>query len=306
MNSTHAQATLVVLASLISGTTASAQFGGTFTITKSVIGGGGNSSAETFVLVGIAGQPDAGDMAGGSFLLKGGFAGLSAAAPPAALLPEPTPTGKDRFLTFVVPPDGAGAETAIRATLVSLYDPSAPFPINPPDFTAREGEVRYVNLLRDDNGAPVTSCLSSPSLSTFYRCATLGCDPEYADWAEIFAGEPIHLSGSAIVPDSIYTVSQLAASCAGNEATCAAASAELQLATARFGDVDDSGLVNVTDVVLTVDVVKAVFGAVWEYQCYIRAQDPKPHLNATNVTDIVLHVDAVKLVAYQLNVPTCP
>jgi Dictyostelium (slime mold) repeat len=229
-----------------------------------------------------------------------------ACAAPQAPVADPQESNEDRFLTFVVPIDGAGTETALRATLVSLYDPSAPLPIDPPDFSAREGEVRYVNLLRDGNGDPVTSCLSSAAFLTFYQCATLGCNPEYADWAGLFGGEPIHLSGSAIVPDSVYTISQLAASCAGNEAACVAASEELQLATARYGDADSNDLANVTDVVLTVDVVKSVLGAAWEYQCYIRKQDPEPHLDATNVTDIVLHVDAVKLFAYALVVTPCP
>jgi cysteine-rich repeat protein len=223
-----------------------------------------------------------------------------------APMAEPGGASKQRFSSFVVPTDGAGRDTALRVTLISLYDPSAPFPLNPPDFSAREGEVRYVNLLRDGNGDPVTSCLSSAAFLTFYQCATLGCNPEYADWAGLFGGEPIHLSGSAIVPDSVYTISQLAASCAGNEAACVAASEELQLATARYGDADSNDLANVTDVVLTVDVVKSVLGAAWEYQCYIRKQDPEPHLDATNVTDIVLHVDAVKLFAYQFTVPGCP
>jgi Thrombospondin type 3 repeat len=225
---------------------------------------------------------------------------------PTASIAEPLPLAKDRTLSLIVPVAETCQETALRVTLDSLYHPGAPLPINPPDFSAREGEVRYVNLLRDSNGDPVTSCLSSPAFSTFYRCATVSCNPEYADWATLFGGEVIQLSGASIVPDSTYSVAQLAASCVGNEATCSAASVELQLATARYGDVDGSSLVNVTDIVLTVDVVKATFGAVWEYQCYVRKQDPEPHLDATNVTDIVLHIDAVKLFAYQLNVPACP
>ena len=36
-------------------------------------------------------------------------------------------------------------------------------------------------------------------------------------------------------------------------------------------------------------------GAAWVYQCYVRKQDPQPHLDAVNVTDIVFHIDALKL-----------
>jgi FG-GAP repeat/Metallo-peptidase family M12 len=223
----------------------------------------------------------------------------------------PPPPGQgdadnDRFISFTVPVEGAGRETALRVTLVTLYGPGSPLPVDPPDFSAREGEVRYVNLLRDEFDVPVTSCLSSPSFVTFYRCATVGCEPEYLDWAGLFGGETIHVSGSSIVPDSTYTVVQLAPSCNGNEAACMAVSESLQLATARHGDVDANGLVNVTDIVLTVDVVKDVLGAVWEHQCYVRKESPEPHNDSTNVTDIVLHVDAVKLLPYALDVPACP
>jgi cysteine-rich repeat protein len=213
---------------------------------------------------------------------------------------------KERFVSIVVPAEDTCHSTALQVTLNRLYNPGAPLPVDPPDFSAREGEIRYVNLLRDEFDVPVTSCLSSPSFVTYYRCATVGCDPEYADWAELFGGETIHVSGSSIVPDSTYTVVQLSLSCNGNEAACMAVSESLQLATARHGDVDANGLVNVTDIVLTVDVVKDVLGAVWEHQCYVRKESPEPQNDSTNVTDIVLHVDAVKLTAYAFDVPSCP
>ncbi len=222
------------------------------------------------------------------------------------LVAEPDGSEKDRAVSFIVPIQGAGVDTALRLSLVSLYDPSAPFPLDPPDFSAREGEVRYVNLLRDGNGDPVTTCQSSPAFLTSYSCATLGCDPEYVDWAGLFAGDVIQVSGAAIVPDSTYSIAQLSATCAGNEATCLAVSGELPLATARHGDVDASGSLDVTDVVLTVDVVKDIVGAVAEYRAYVRNETPQPHTDAANVTDIVMHVDALTLGAYPHNVPACP
>lgn len=175
-----------------------------------------------------------------------------------------------------------------------------------PDFSARTGDIRYVNFLRDDNGAVVTSCLGSPASLTFYQCATVGCEPEFANWALLFGGEVIQVSGSAIVPDSTFSVAQLPVSCTGNEALCAAASSELDLATARHGDVNDSGAVGVADVVLTVDAVKDIVGAVWEFQSYVRRESPEPQNESANVTDIVSHVDALKLFAYPFTLPSCP
>ena len=77
----------------------------------------------------------------------------------------------------------------------------------------------------------------------------------------------------------------------------------------RILDANFDDLTNVTDIVLTVDVVKDVFGAIWEYQTYGRGtptEPPAPHLFATNVTDIVNHVDAVKLTPYQIAYDDCP
>lgn len=212
----------------------------------------------------------------------------------------------DRVLAFVVPTAGAGQETALRVTLDSLYHPGSPIPTDPPDFTPREAEVRYVNRLRDANGQPITSCLDSSAFQTFYRCATLGCEPEYFDWAGALGGEILHVSGAAIVPDSSYSVSQLPASCAGNELTCSLASSELTVRTARYGDTNDDGITNVSDVVLVVDRVKDHFGATPEYRCYVRVQSPAPQFDAPNVTDIVLHVDAIKLAPYSFTIPACP
>lgn len=58
--------------------------GGGLTIGWSTIdGGGGPSVGGGFVLTGSIGQPDAGDLAGAGFTIRGGFFGLSTMAPPA-------------------------------------------------------------------------------------------------------------------------------------------------------------------------------------------------------------------------------
>jgi len=58
-----------------------AQSGGTFEIRRSQFtGGGGTSTGGTLAMFGTAGQHDAGDLTGGTFLLRGGFIQPSAAA----------------------------------------------------------------------------------------------------------------------------------------------------------------------------------------------------------------------------------
>ncbi len=87
-----------------------AQSGGAFSITKSVIAGGGGSSAGgTFVVDGTIGQPIAGtSSSGGSFTAIGGFWN---AAPPAVI--NVIISGR------VTTPSGQG----LRNAIVSLIDP---------------------------------------------------------------------------------------------------------------------------------------------------------------------------------------
>ncbi len=214
--------------------------------------------------------------------------------------------GKERYISIILPAAGAGQDTAVRVELTSLYHPGSPLPVNPPDYSGSEGEYRYLNFLRDGQGDPVTSCQSSAAFQTFYACATLGCEPEYADWSGLFGGALLFVSGNEVIPDSTYQVAHLAASCLGVEETCGAASAEVGIATVRFGDSNGDLAVNVTDVVECVDVLKQIPTALFEYQCYVRDVAPVPHDNPVNITDIVLHVDALKLVPYVLSFSSCP
>ncbi len=227
-------------------------------------------------------------------------------------VPDPATPGPgtfDRFVELVLPASSAGIETAYRVTLSSLYHPADPQPTGQNDYSASEGQVRYLNRLLDGNNQPTTDCQSSAAFLTSYKCATLGCEPEYADWGTLFGGASVFVTGNAVIPDSAYTVSHLSASCAGNEVACAIASAEVGVVTARHGNTnaDSDGFVNVTDIVKTVDVVKQTSTAFLEYRVYIRnATAPQQQTEATNVTDIVLHVDAVKLKAYPFLIATCP
>jgi hypothetical protein len=211
-----------------------------------------------------------------------------------------------RVLAMVLPTETSGQQTAVRVKLSSLYHPEQPFPTNLSDYAAYEGEFRYLNFLRDSNDQIVTSCLSSAAFQLTYRCATLGCDPEYADWSGIFGEEELFVSGNAVLPDSVYHVAHLPVVCIGAEETCMVGSKNVEFSTARHGDANGEGGVNITDVVQTVDRVKDMPGALPEYFCYIRNPDPKPNLESVNVTDVVTHVDALKLTSYVLPVFSCP
>ncbi len=252
--------------------------------------------------------------------------GSSITAPTA----EPLPGGqKDRFISFGVPELANQQPYAIKVTLDSLYNPR-PAVQNPMDFSALEGQVRYVKVAakmctggNEPGYAVCTSqadcvarelggtcgdgvnCLDSPAFNTTYKCAVLGCQPEYRNWAsEGLAGSDIlHVTGNAIIPESVYDVRFIQEVSA---TTIECRSAGLTIETGVYGDTDANGLVNVTDIINTVDVVKQVASAIPERQVYIRSPEPKPASDSTNVADIVLHVEAVKLSTYKIAITTCP
>ena len=67
---------LILLAWLIfsAGGAVTAQTSGNYTLTKSVVnGGGGRLAGGSYILAGIIGQPDAGVLTGGTYTLGGGF-----------------------------------------------------------------------------------------------------------------------------------------------------------------------------------------------------------------------------------------
>ncbi|MEK6799535.1 MAG: hypothetical protein AABZ12_11260 [Planctomycetota bacterium] len=207
--------------------------------------------------------------------------------------PETNPTAKNRYLSFV--PSNPGQETALRIVPTLLHEPPAPAPAGTPDWSPVEGFARYVNAIRDENDLPVFDCPDSAVRHTSFKCAQLGCQPEYRDWAAITGGEALHVTGRVIVPSSTYEVSHLASSCTGNEATCTTVSGTLAVPTARFGDVDPvSGGLNVLDVAALVDKVKDLAsGTMLKPRAQLQPVLPNPLAN-TNVLDIATGVDALK------------
>lgn len=205
-----------------------------------------------------------------------------------------------RFLSIEIPAQDLPKPFAIELELISIYEPEKPFPVDPPDFAEFEGKKRYVRLFRDGEGLPITDCLDSAAFQTTYKCATLGCEPELLQWAELFGDQHLFITGDAVVPDSIYVLR------AGILPETACKPEGVQLITSRWGDTDSSGVVNVTDVVKVVDRVKDVFNAVPETAALLHPASPTPHLSNPNVLDVTLTVDALKLVAYPYGIATCP
>jgi hypothetical protein len=251
----------------------------------------------------------------------------------------------NRFLSFSLPSNIAGQSTALRVELTSLHHPN-PLPPGPPppDFSAFEGQFRYVNLVAStpnrcctdslqcnrtatcnsdadcvgmlvqppfiNTPAPTCRpnlCGDSASFATFYPCAKLGCTPEYRDWDADFEGRIVYVFGDAVVPDSIYNVALLDATCAGNEEECGAASAELSIATARWGNVDGSVAVipGAQDVGWVVSKIKDAPGSFIEPRALLREATVNPHGTAT-AQDCSRSIDTCKGFNYGFTISQCP
>ena len=211
---------------------------------------------------------------------------------------------KNRYISMVVPE--AADQTALRVKMTSLHHP--PAPPGAPNFTAFEGQYRYVNTIRDAQNNPVLTCPDSAVRVTSFRCAVIGCQPEYRNWGAELNGAVLHVTGQEIVPSSMYDVAHLAASCQGHEETCAGATVELRIATSLWGDVVESDPpLAVLDVAAEVDKVKDLAtGTLMKPRAQIQGDMPSPRANV-NVLDIANAVDALKDKPYPFGGPqVCP
>lgn len=219
--------------------------------------------------------------------------------------PEPTAVAKNRYISFLVPPPSVtSTKAALRVRLTSLHHP--PAPPNAPDFSAFEGEFRYVKVFRDNTNQPIFECPDSPAQQTYYACAKLSCEPEYREWNAEFAGQVLHVTAPEIVPSSSYEVAVIPIACAGSETDCPAASLELAVPTARWGDVVPDVL-NAIDVAKESDKVKDLPLAFGEPRGLLRPNVINPVFGIVNALDVAYVVDALKGLAYPMSGPVaCP
>ena len=185
--------------------------------------------------------------------------------PPA---PETDPVAKNRYISFF--PGNPGKNTAVRVKLLSMHHPDPPnAPLHPaPDFSAFEGQVRWVGQ------AGLSFEYNESYDFGHFMAAKLGCTPYYWDWGrlgeEVFRicspdssqnrGAPctadtdcgafgtcvaittgvdlLHVTGAEVVPSSVYEVQlfdQAQERC-GDQLE-GMFSAPLTIPTGRWGDV---------------------------------------------------------------------
>jgi hypothetical protein len=217
---------------------------------------------------------------------------------------------KSRYISFQVPITYGDTEfvSAIAVKLASLMHPQPPnLPQFPPhDFSAFEHQVRWIG--------PPADCVESENGGTTFKCSTLQCAPAYIDWISALHCKVLYVTGSEIMPSSIYEIRQYAPSCEGSEFNCTAVSSPLLFTTQRSGDIvapfQDTSLgavltqPNITDVAAVVDKFKDVPTAPILARCDVAPNVPNSRVG---ITDVAVTVDAFKNLAYEFAGPaTCP
>lgn len=146
---------------------------------------------------------------------------------PPALEAEPGGVQKVKFISFI-PPASTPEATAIRVRFVSLHQVSPPYGAAPTiPFSIFEGMSVWV-------GPPQHFVESSASNIPFWAAHTQ-CTPHYRDWTTVGL---LHVTGSHIVPSSIYELEQVGRPCLDQEDGCTVISPPLENRTARWADME--------------------------------------------------------------------
>jgi len=228
---------------------------------------------------------------------------------PVPPVPTGDPTGvlKNRYLTAVFagnPNAGRGTPmSAVRVKMVSLMHPDPPnlpqFPA--PDFTAYEGEVRWVG--------PTSLYTETEAPFSQFQGAGLQCDPFFQDWSGLGT---VQIFAADVVPSSSFDIQTVDISCPDlTDEGCY--SAPLSVGTGRFGDVSTAFQLpspspltqpNISDIAAVVDKFRGLPGAILVARGDLNPSIPNQRVNITDVANVV---DSFKSFAYPYGGPcTCP
>ncbi len=225
---------------------------------------------------------------------------------------DPSPFLKPRFISFSV--TGGTGETALRIKLTSLHHVSPPYTGGPSiPFTAFEGKALWVG--------PPSNYIESSASQTPFKASYTQCAPHYRDWNTVGL---LHVTGSGIVPSSIYHVENVAASCQGVEGSAAClsgganVSGQLEIKTTRWGDVADqfnppstTAQPDIADVTSMVNKFRSLLGAPIKARVTIAGQDAFGLINVATITNdfnfshIAACVDAFRGGIYPFKMGKC-
>lgn len=294
---------------------AAAQTGGDYVIRKSTIDGGGNTAVgDDYRLSGTVGQHDAELLEGDGYVLDGGFWPVAGVLPP-VLLPDPSGLDKTRFLSFTVQP-GIG-NIALRVIFISLHHVDPPYSGGATvPFTAFEGEFRWVG--------PPAPYVESPNSGIPFQAASLQCAPHYQNWSTVGL---LHVTGSGIVPSSVYRAEMVSGACMGLETTPACLSGgsmvspQTEFRTTRWGDVEGpynppsvTVQPDVGDIGALVNKFRNAIGAPIKARAILAGAAGNPFGEVTppvlavdlSFSHISLCVDAFRGVPYPYTISSCP
>lgn len=129
----------------------------------------------------------------------------------------------------------------------------------------------------------------------------------------------LHVTGSAIVPSSMYEVTNVGAACMGIESTCTAVSVPVQVATTRWADVETpfnppSGTTqpDLGDVSAMVNKFKSTPGAPIKARALLAGDDAFGNISTSTLGldlgfgQIAACVDAFKGKPYPHTIEACP
>jgi hypothetical protein len=264
---------------------------------------------------------------------------------PADPRPAPGDTQMPRFFSMVIPEQGPGPIvpelTAIRVTLASLNRPRfcctdasaascnltpcagdgqcpGGFPVcadgapgGAPNYSCYEGNVRYVNSFAFPMAGGSLDCGDTDVFNTSYKCATLGCEPEFRNWAADLATPGIEqpqvpglifVTGDVALPSSSFIVEHFTptASRDGLAATACPPPGQLVVRTSRWGDVTSAGdgppdgRADVLDISALTNKLVTPGTAFLEPRLWLKQFDPAPNADPINVLDLSDCVDGVK------------
>ncbi len=224
---------------------------------------------------------------------------------------------KVRFISVTIPQASSGAMTAIRVSSASLHHVDPPYTIGA-SVPFSSFEIGNCSAVGEGAGCyrwagpPIQYTESTASGIPFWA-STLQCTPHYQDWSTVGV---LHITGSLIVPSSVYEVQGVAATCMGIEGTCGAISEPLMINTARWGDIgapfnppSSSTQPDFTDIGSLVNKFKGALGAPIKARSLLGGADEEGLIDISpdvGFTHISACVDAFKGFPYPYRIAICP
>jgi hypothetical protein len=155
--------------------------------------------------------------------------------------------------------------------------------------------------------------MESSSDPTPFYASSLQCTPHYQDWSTVGL---LHVSGSAIVPSSVYDVEAVDESCTGNEENCIAVTPAISLGTTRWGDVAEAynppaitAQPDVADIAAMVAKFRSLPGAPIKARALLAGDDAFGNINSLSAdfgfTHIAACVEAFRGKPYPHTITSC-